>query len=57
MALTMTMTMTTWNLTRGQRSKWSFCAQISWSNQSFTILTTENLYLGHGHDENGYFCG
>ena len=34
---------------------------ILWSNfvvnQRFTILTIGNSYFGHGHGQNGYFCG
>ena len=33
------------------------CGQTSWLNQRFTILTIGNSYFGHGHGQNGYFCG
>ena len=36
---TLTMTMTPWNLTHGQSSKWLFCGQNLWLNQRFTIST------------------
>ena len=49
------MTMTPWNLTHGQRSKWLFCGQTSWLDQQFTIFTLENLYFVDGHGKIGVF--
>ena len=53
----LTMTMTPWNFTHGQWSKWLFCGQISWLDQRFTILIIENLYFVHGDGQNWCFCG
>ena len=50
------LTMTPSNLTHGQWSYCSFCAQISKSNQRFTISAMENLYFGQSHGQYGYFC-
>ena len=33
-----------------------FHGPISWSNQSFTILTMQSSHFGYG-GQNGYFCG
>ena len=64
----LTMTMTPWNLTHGQWSKyltmasdilesapwskWLLCGQTSRLDQRSTILTIENLYFIHGHGQN-----
>ena len=55
--MALTMTMTPWNLTHGQWSKWLLLWLDSWLNQWYTILTIGNSYFGHGHGQNGCFCG
>ena len=49
--------LTSWNLPHGQWSKWLFCGQTSWSKLRLANLTIEKSYFGHGHGQNGYFCG